>query len=931
MSAQPKSSAQPPIDTAGQDHVVRGDGEHVSLSGADRCFLIESGRLEVILNSGGHSATIFEVTEGEIVLGLADSSVLSGRASGNLRLCPIEISFICSPDAVAEQRLRHAMGLDVWFARLNNLANGYRPELDQNDPPLGQGISWVKDVESAEALPRLHFPQDGALKPVVARDTETLLAKPMAASALALANANLVQSVVAAFQSRLDVPSQREAQQAAQETARLDRAFALLSASLASKSPASHQALSVAQTAAGFAQIANLAARAGQDLSSFDNPKGLTGRDYICALCDANNIRYRTITLTGKWWRKDTSDFVAFDAAGQVLTVMREKRSYVVLDASGAKRSFSAEMAATWEGQGLFLYWPLPDRPVNGWGLIRRVFHTCASDLWVLFEVSLAMGLLALILPIGAGILVGQIIPQESHALLVQLGVILSLVAMVQFAIGIIAQIAAARVETRATLSIQASVMDRILRLPTGFFRSYSSGELTQRALAISRLERLVTNGMITGVLSGLFSFLSFGLMFHFAPGLVLPTLGLAAIFIGIAAFLGRIEIAAARRQILTSGSVIARMMDIAQGIEKLRFAAAEAPMFERWAQAFQVQQSAAYREKRTSALLETFSGSFLSLATLVVFVIVGMRGSDTAMSTTSLVSFLTCFASFMTALGQLTRTATQIASFRPIYDFAAPILQEVPENSQGGTDPGALQGEFSLSNVHFAFKGEGPMILDGLSLTIGAGEYVALVGDSGCGKSTLLRLLMGFETPKSGSVSLDNIDLRKIDKRLMRRQFGVVMQDAKLLPGSIHDNIVGTNFGMRMDQVIQATRQVGLEDDIRQMPMGFQTGVIETSGGLSGGQVQRIMLARAIAGKPRVLLLDEATSALDNRTQSIVTETLAGMTATRIVVAHRLSTVLKADKIIVLEKGRVVESGDYATLMAKGGKFASLAQRQLV
>ena len=939
MSAQPNPAAQRLLQADDQDIVACGDGAQISLQGANRCFLIKSGRLDVYLGCGDQSQAIAELVEGEVILGLDGSrESLFGRARGDLQLCPIELSDYCAPDADAEQRLLHALNLDIWLARLNAIAPRYAQQGTQPDhPAMTQGITWVKDIDCAEALPRPHFPQDGSPDPdgnsvtVFVRDTEALLAQPMAAATIAAANGHLAQTIADGMQSRAEAQVQRRVLQVAQDTARLDRAFGRLTASLSAKSPTVRQGHSPAQMAAGFAQIAHLARRAGHDLTAFEPGKDLAGRDYICALCDANNIRYRTITLTGHWWRKDSGDFVVCDEAGQIFTLMRENRSYVVMDANGDKRQFFPEMAAQWEGQGLFLYWPLPDQPVNGWGLIGRVFRICASDLWTVFGVSLAMSLLALVLPIGAGILVGQIIPQQSQALLVQLGVILALVALVQFAIGIISQIAAARIETRATLWIQGSVMDRILRLPTGFFRRYASGELTQRALAISRLERLVTNGMITGVLSGLFSFLSFGLMFHFAPGLVLPALGAAAVFIAIGALLGRAETAAARSQILTSGPVIARMMDIAQGIEKLRFAAAEAPAFERWTQAFQLQQSAAYREKRMAALMETFSGSFLATATLTVFVVIGQRGSDSALSTASLVSFLTCFASFMTGLGQLTRTATQLASFKPIYDFAAPILQEIPENSQGGTDPGALQGAFSLTNVRFAYKDQGPMILDGLSLTIKAGDYVALVGDSGCGKSTLLRLLMGFETPKSGSVSLDQIDLRVIDKRLMRRQFGVVMQDAKLLPGSIYDNIVGTNFGMPMEQVSRAIRQVGLADDIQQMPMGLQTGVVESSGGLSGGQVQRIMLARAIAANPKVLLLDEATSALDNRTQAIVTETLDGMTATRIVVAHRLSTVVKADKIIVLDHGKVVEVGDYDSLMAQDGKFAALAQRQLV
>ena len=221
--------------------------------------------------------------------------------------------------------------------------------------------------------------------------------------------------------------------------------------------------------------------------------------------------------------------------------------------------------------------------------------------------------------------------------------------------------------------------------------------------------------------------------------------------------------------------------------------------------------------------------------------------------------------------------------------------------------------------------------MLDGVDLEIEAGEYVAIVGDSGCGKSTILRLLMGFETPNSGTVSVDGMDLRQMDLRRMRRQIGVVMQSAKPLPGSIFDNIVGTNFELEMEDVERAARMVGLEKDVARMPMGYQTALTDGSGSFSGGQIQRIMLARAIAADPRILILDEATSALDNRTQAIVTRTMASLDGvTRIVVAHRLSTIVAADRIVVLENGRVIESGTYDALMAQKGKFAALAERQL-
>ena len=216
------------------------------------------------------------------------------------------------------------------------------------------------------------------------------------------------------------------------------------------------------------------------------------------------------------------------------------------------------------------------------------------------------------------------------------------------------------------------------------------------------------------------------------------------------------------------------------------------------------------------------------------------------------------------------------------------------------------------------------------MSLEVAPGAFIALVGASGSGKSTLLRLLLGFEQPEAGGILFDGQDLAGIDATAVRRQMGVVMQNAQLMPRSLYDNIVGTASGT-LEDAWEAATQVGLANDIRQMPMGMQTVVLEGGGAFSGGQMPRLMIARAIVGKPKILLLDEATSALDNRTQAVVTDSLGRLRVTRVVVAHRLSTVVNADRIYVFEAGRIIEVGHYAELIQANGPFARLAERQMV
>ena len=216
------------------------------------------------------------------------------------------------------------------------------------------------------------------------------------------------------------------------------------------------------------------------------------------------------------------------------------------------------------------------------------------------------------------------------------------------------------------------------------------------------------------------------------------------------------------------------------------------------------------------------------------------------------------------------------------------------------------------------------------MSFAIRAGEHVAIVGGSGSGKSTVLRLLLGFERPRTGSLTYDGQELASLDPSRVRAQIGVVLQSSQLFAGSINENIRGAS-GASLEQCRLAAERAGLGPDLKLMPMGLHTPITEGSGTLSGGQRQRILIARAIVAEPAILFFDEATSALDNATQSVVARTLDSLRATRVTIAHRLSTVRNADRIFVLEAGRFVETGSYSELMARNGAFAALSRRQLL
>jgi ABC-type bacteriocin/lantibiotic exporter with double-glycine peptidase domain len=272
-----------------------------------------------------------------------------------------------------------------------------------------------------------------------------------------------------------------------------------------------------------------------------------------------------------------------------------------------------------------------------------------------------------------------------------------------------------------------------------------------------------------------------------------------------------------------------------------------------------------------------------------------------------------------------------QAASIRPVLEQVKPIMETLPEVAEDKKVVTNVSGSIELGHISFRYNENMPWVLDDLSLKIQPGQYVAIVGKTGCGKSTLVRLLMGFETPQKGAVFYDGKNINTLDLKSLRRKFGVVMQNGKLFQGDIFSNITISAPWLTLDQAWKAAELADIADDIRDMPMGMHTIISEGSGSISGGQKQRLMIARALAPNPKILIFDEATSALDNITQKQISEALDGLKCTRIVIAHRLSTIRHCDRIIVLDKGKIVEDGTYDELLAREGFFAELVSRQRV
>lgn len=293
--------------------------------------------------------------------------------------------------------------------------------------------------------------------------------------------------------------------------------------------------------------------------------------------------------------------------------------------------------------------------------------------------------------------------------------------------------------------------------------------------------------------------------------------------------------------------------------------------------------------------------------------------------------AFTAAYGMVSAAFSSLVGLGLQIARIRPIMEVSKPILEAVPEVSEDKEIVTKISGSIEISHMTFRYEDGASNVLDDVSVKIRPGQYVAVVGKTGCGKSTLLRILLGFETVQKGAVYYDGKDISKIDLKSLRKNIGVVTQDGKLFQGDIFSNIVISAPWLSMEDAWEAAEVAGIADDIRDMPMGMSTMISEGSGGISGGQKQRLMIARAVAPKPKVLMFDEATSALDNITQKKISAALDKLNCTRIVIAHRLSTIRQCDRIIVLDGGKIVEDGTYEELLENKGFFAELVERQKV
>lgn len=658
-----------------------------------------------------------------------------------------------------------------------------------------------------------------------------------------------------------------------------------------------------------------------------DNIKDMN--DQLEYLMRPYGIMRRTVKLSKGWYK---------DAIGAMLGMMKEDGRIVALIPdglsgyryhdfkTGKREKVNRQNDSLFSEDAIAFYKPFPAKKLGIPALMQYIVHTLSpSDFILIVLCTFAASLFGMFMPRLNNILFSTVITSASMQLLYAVTIFMVCVSISTMLMGAVKALVSARIKTKMEISVQAATMMRILSLPADFFKEYSSGELFMRAQYINQLcNLLVSAGLSTG-LTSLFSLIYVLQIFKYAPGLVIPALAVTGATVLLTILSSLMQMKISERQMELSGKSTGLSYSLITGVQKIKLSGSEKRAFAKWGNLYAKQAQLSYNPPTFIKLNSVLNMAVSLTGTLVIY----YGAVKTQLSIADYYAFNTAYGMVSGAFMTLAGLALSIAQLKPILEMIKPILDTVPELSADKEVITRLSGSIELNNVSFGYCENMPLVIDDLSLKIRAGQYVAIVGKTGCGKSTLLRLLLGFERPQKGAIYYDGKDLNSIDLKSLRRKMGVVMQNGKLFQGDVYSNIVISAPWLTQKEAWEAAELAGIAEDIRHMPMGMNTLISEGTGGISGGQRQRLMIARAIAPKPKILMFDEATSALDNLTQKKVSESLDTLKCTRIVIAHRLSTIRQCDRIIVLDKGKIIEDGNYQELIDKGGYFARLVERQ--
>jgi NHLM bacteriocin system ABC transporter ATP-binding protein len=915
-------------------------------------FIVRSGYVDLFVvpliggEAIGARRHVMRVPSGRLVSGLPAAENATIIAVGGLET---EIEHLRSIEPLTLPSAAEDALLDLWIAALAEAAFGPAPAWPDvlaeagtetrcaagSRVHGGRGVLWVHptscDIGDSSAAMTTALPLAAGFF-LRARDDTSAHAQPTSAMEIAHLRDGLTefhrfaaQAVAATLTAHDQAAQQRLMTRTALDARTMSGAIQRL-ALVGRRKARAAASPDAAPLVAAFTVIAD---RLGVPLTGV--PRVDLREKTLPQLARLTGFGFRRVLLRDNWWRSDNGPLIGHIAETHFpVALLPDGRGGTWLVDSDGETRVTAKIAETLESEAITFYRPPPPEIRSLPGLARQIFRGGRGDLTAIVAMGLLGSLLGTLTPIATGFLFEWVVPRaELGALAAVIGG-LALAALGTASFDLVKAIALVRLESRMEAGLQPLIMQRLLSLPVGFFRNFGTGDLTDRVLAIQRIRHLITGTAITSLLSGGFALISLGVILFFSPILALLSIALVGAAALITAGLAIAQLRHEREAVKLGGREDGLVLQFVQGISKLRVSAGEARMFGLWAEIFAERRSALVRGQGYANLRTTFYGCYPILATLLLYRVAAESLGPSGLSLGAFLAISAAFGQLLAAMMAAGASLAGILGAVPLFERLKPIVTTAPERQEDKSDPGALTGAIEISRVSFRYAPEAPLVLDDVSLKIEPGQFAAIVGASGSGKSTLQRLLLGFETAESGDILYDGQPIGNLDTSALRRRIGVVLQSARVMSGSIYENITA-GLPYSLEEAWDAARMAGLAADIEAMPMGMHSVLMEGASTLSGGQLQRLMIARALIGKPQVLIFDEATSALDNVSQAVVTESLNRLHATRIVIAHRLSTIRDADKIFVMERGRLAESGGFDALMAENGPFAALARRQLL
>ncbi len=651
-------------------------------------------------------------------------------------------------------------------------------------------------------------------------------------------------------------------------------------------------------------------------------------KELLDATFSPEGIMYRYVNLEKGWFKEAYGAMITRrEDNGQPVALLPKGNDYYFFDEeSGRMLKVNSKTETFFSEKAILFYQPFELKRLNVGELLKFIWKKLEiQDLVILLGVSFCISLVGLLVPAISRNMLSGVLSSGSKSALVAASVFFVCVIISRALFEIVKEIITNAVRVKVSISVEAATMMRVLSLPTGFFKKFSAGELSDRMSYIrSFCEMLIVSVLSLGI-TGLFSLIYVGQIFLYASHLLVTATSIIFCTI-LVSFISTVwQMKISRERMEHAAKEVGMEFSFLSGIQKIRLSGAEKRAFSKWAEVYAKETKLAYNPPVFLKLNNVINMAVSMTGIIIIYYMYIKSGISAA----DYYAFNSSFGMLQGAFSALASVALIIADLQPILKMCTPILDAEPEITDGKQNIKRISGAVELNNVTFAYNDNMPKVIDNLSLKIRSGEYIAIVGETGCGKSTLIRLLLGFEKPQRGAVYYDGVDIQKINLRSLRKKIGVVMQDGKLFHGDIFSNIAISSPGLTMSEAWEAAEIAGIADDIKEMAMGMHTLISEGSGGISGGQKQRLMIARAVASKPRLLIFDEATSALDNITQKKITTALDKLKCTRIVIAHRLSTIMQCDRIVVLNDGNIAEEGKYDELIEKGGLFAKLVERQ--